>query len=64
MGIFNVTPDSFSNGGRFQDTARAVVHGLRMTAAGADQVDIGGESTRPEPTVCRLRRSSAACCRS
>lgn len=47
MAILNVTPDSFSDGGRFADPARAVEHGLRMAAAGADIVDIGGQSTRP-----------------
>jgi len=47
MGILNVTPDSFSDGGQFQDPARAVETALRMVDAGADLVDIGGESTRP-----------------
>ncbi|MPQ98162.1 dihydropteroate synthase [Modestobacter sp. I12A-02628] len=47
MGVLNVTPDSFSDGGCFADTASAVAHGLAMTAAGADYVDVGGESTRP-----------------
>ena len=47
MGILNVTPDSFSDGGRFADLARAVEHGLAMVAAGADIIDVGGESTRP-----------------
>ncbi|MGY1812216.1 dihydropteroate synthase [Blastococcus sp. SYSU D00820] len=47
MGILNVTPDSFSEGGRYDDTARAVTHGLDMAARGADLVDVGGESTRP-----------------
>ena len=47
MGILNVTPDSFSDGGRYVDVARAVEHGLAMVAAGADIIDIGGESTRP-----------------
>jgi len=47
MGILNVTPDSFSDGGAFFDTARAIDHGLAMMAAGADIIDIGGESTRP-----------------
>ncbi|CAL9376416.1 dihydropteroate synthase [Streptomyces sp. enrichment culture] len=52
MGILNVTPDSFSDGGRYADTHRAVRHGLRMAREGADLVDVGGESTRPgaEPT--------------
>jgi dihydropteroate synthase len=47
MGILNVTPDSFSDGGRFFDPVRAIEHGLRMAAEGADILDIGGESTRP-----------------
>ncbi len=47
MGIVNVTPDSFSDGGRWFDPNAAVAHGLAMTAAGADIVDVGGESTRP-----------------
>lgn len=47
MGVLNVTPDSFSDGGCFADAADAVAHGLAMHAAGADYVDVGGESTRP-----------------
>jgi dihydropteroate synthase len=47
MGVVNVTPDSFSDGGRFLDTARAVAQGRELVAAGADIVDVGGESTRP-----------------
>jgi dihydropteroate synthase len=47
MGIVNVTPDSFSDGGHFLDAGRAVEHGLRLLAEGADILDIGGESTRP-----------------
>jgi dihydropteroate synthase len=47
MGVLNVTPDSFSDGGRFLDPDAAVTHGLRMWAEGADLVDVGGESTRP-----------------
>jgi dihydropteroate synthase len=47
MGVLNVTPDSFSDGGCFPDTASAVAHGLALHAAGADYVDVGGESTRP-----------------
>lgn len=47
MGILNVTPDSFSDGGRFLDRDGAVAHGVAMHAAGADLVDVGGESTRP-----------------
>jgi dihydropteroate synthase len=47
MGILNVTPDSFSDGGRWLDRDQAVAHGVAMCEAGADLVDIGGESTRP-----------------
>jgi dihydropteroate synthase len=47
MGIVNVTPDSFSDGGRFLDPGAAVDHGLRLIAEGAGVVDVGGESTRP-----------------
>ncbi len=47
MGILNVTPDSFSDGGRFTDVERAVAHAIRMAGEGADIIDIGGESTRP-----------------
>ncbi|MDT0476928.1 dihydropteroate synthase [Streptomyces sp. DSM 41014] len=47
MGVVNVTPDSFSDGGRFFDTTAAVKHGLDLVAQGADLVDVGGESTRP-----------------
>ena len=47
MGVLNVTPDSFSDGGRWLDADAAVSHGLAMVAEGADVVDIGGESTRP-----------------
>lgn len=50
MGIVNVTPDSFSDGGRWADTVSAVAHGLRLRAEGADILDIGGESTRPGAT--------------
>jgi len=47
MGILNITPDSFSDGGRFLDIPAAVDHGLQLVAEGADILDIGGESTRP-----------------
>ena len=50
MGILNVTPDSFSDGGRFLTPADAIDHGLRMLDEGADIIDIGGESTRPNAT--------------
>jgi len=47
MGVVNVTPDSFSDGGRFLDPQRAIEHARRLAAAGADILDIGAESTRP-----------------
>ncbi|SMX81533.1 dihydropteroate synthase [Brevibacterium iodinum ATCC 49514] len=47
MGVLNVTPDSFSDGGLWFDHDRAVAHGLELMAAGADIIDVGGESTRP-----------------
>jgi dihydropteroate synthase len=50
MGVLNVTPDSFSDGGRFVDPERAVEHGLQMVEEGAAIVDVGGESTRPGAT--------------
>jgi len=60
MGIVNVTPDSFSDGGRYLDPDAAVAHGLALVAAGADVLDVGGESTRPGaepvPAAEELRR--------
>ncbi|MCE9629483.1 MAG: dihydropteroate synthase [Planctomycetia bacterium] len=60
MGIVNVTPDSFSDGGRHADVEAAVAHGLRLAGEGADILDVGGESTRPfsEPVAAgeELRR--------
>lgn len=60
MGILNVTPDSFSDGGRYFDRQRAVEHALRLVEEGADILDIGGESTRPGaepvPEAEELRR--------
>jgi dihydropteroate synthase len=47
MGVLNVTPDSFSDGGHYFETERAVAHGIQMDRDGADIIDIGGESTRP-----------------
>jgi dihydropteroate synthase len=56
MGVLNVTPDSFSDGGRYLDVADAVAHGVALHRRGADLIDVGGESTRPgaervEPAV-------------
>jgi dihydropteroate synthase len=50
MGVVNVTPDSFSDGGRYLDPEAAVAHGLALVAEGADLLDVGGESTRPGAT--------------
>jgi dihydropteroate synthase len=50
MGVVNVTPDSFSDGGRYQDTEAAVRHGYELRRQGADLLDVGGESTRPGAT--------------
>src|SRR5262252_5513997 len=60
MGIVNVTPDSFSDGGKFNDAASAIAHGQQMAADGAAIIDVGGESTRPGaapvPEAEELRR--------
>ena len=47
MGVLNVTPDSFSDGGKFADTQQAIAQGMRLNSTGADIIDVGGESTRP-----------------
>jgi dihydropteroate synthase len=60
MGILNVTPDSFSDGGQFLDRDRAVEHALRLFSEGADIVDIGGESTRPGARVLATQEGAAA----
>ncbi len=59
MGVLNVTPDSFSDGGKFLDTEKAIAAGIAMAAAGADIVDVGGESTRPSaaPTSPETERT-------
>jgi len=58
MGIINVTPDSFYDGGRYLDAENAVEHGLRLAGEGADILDVGGESTRPgsDPTPAEEER--------
>ena len=60
MGVVNVTPDSFSDGGRFLDHRAAIAHGRSLVAQGADWIDVGGESTRPHaepvPVEEELRR--------
>ena len=70
MGILNVTPDSFSDGGQWNDTDRALDHAHAMLNAGADLIDVGGESTRPHSQrisadeewdrICLLYTSDAA----
>lgn len=59
MGVVNVTPDSFSDGGRFRDAARAVEHALALAAAGAQVLDVGGESTRPGAAPVELEEELA-----
>jgi len=54
MGIVNITPDSFSDGGRYASTEKAVAHAMQLVADGADILDIGGESTRPGATPVSL----------
>ena len=76
MGIVNVTPDSFSDGGRFFEPAAAIAHAKSLLAEGADLLDLGGESTRPgsqpvppdeqwrrlEPVIAGLHREAAGAC--
>src|ERR1700693_1102410 len=50
VGVLNVTPDSFSDGGKFLDPDRAFAHAIELEEQGADMIDIGAESTRPGPT--------------
>lgn len=59
MGVVNVTPDSFSDGGAFVDPERAIEHGLALAADGADVLDIGGESTRPNYTPISVEEQIA-----
>jgi dihydropteroate synthase len=59
MGILNVTPDSFSDGGRFQSVASALEHALQMLDDGADILDLGGESTRPNSVPIALAEEQA-----
>jgi dihydropteroate synthase len=60
MGVVNVTPDSFSDGGQFLDPEKAIAHGLRLLDEGADILDIGGESTRPGTPVAAEQAGSLA----
>ena len=59
MGVVNVTPDSFSDGGQFDDAAQAVAHGRRLAAEGAAILDVGGESTRPGADAGARRATSS-----
>lgn len=59
MGIVNITPDSFSDGGQFLDVERAVAHALQLAEQGADILDLGGESTRPNATPVSLEEELA-----
>ncbi|MCL2559147.1 MAG: dihydropteroate synthase [Turicibacter sp.] len=59
MGILNVTPDSFSDGGAYVDIEKAVAHAVQMVADGADVIDIGGESTRPGSVPISLEEELA-----
>src|SRR5947208_4223804 len=59
MGIVNVTPDSFSDGGRFLTSDAAAAHGLELVRQGADLLDVGGESTRPGATPVPLTEELA-----
>ena len=63
MGILNVTPDSFSDGGRWNETDDALSHAWTMAEEGADIIDIGGESTRPGhqqiSDYCKVRKCMA-----
>src|SRR6266852_3043655 len=59
MGVLNVTPDSFSDGGKFLDPRRAIEHAFAMESAGADLLDVGGESTRPGSSGTRAEEELA-----
>lgn len=63
MGILNVTPDSFSDGGEYLRFEAAIAHGRRLLAEGADVIDVGGESTRPGRRGQRSRWNWVGCCR-
>ena len=64
MGVLNVTPDSFSDGGEWFAPGAATSHGLELAAQGADIIDVGGESTRPGPAGRQRPRSCAGSARS
>ena len=63
MGIVNVTPDSFSDGGQYFDPARALEHAQALIEEGADILDIGGESTRPGAPEVSVEEELRRCCR-
>ncbi len=63
MGIINVTPDSFSDGGALLDPARAIEAGVQMVDEGADLLDVGGESTRPGAEALGAAEERRASCR-
>ena len=63
MGVVNVTPDSFSDGGRWFNADAAVAHGITLIEQGADLLDIGGESTGRAPHVPRRTKNCVASCR-
>ena len=60
MGVVNVTPDSFSDGGRYLDAAAAIAHGLSLVAEGADILDVGGRVDPPGRSLGRPRTRSSA----
>ncbi len=60
MGILNVTPDSFSDGGQYAEVDTAVAHALRMIEQGAEIIDVGGESTRPGAAIVDVGRGDSA----
>ena len=60
MGVVNVTPDSFSDGGRYLDARTAIEHGEELAAQGAAILDVGGESTRPGADPVPVERSCSA----
>lgn len=61
MGILNITPDSFFDGGKFLSRDLAIDHALRMADEGADIIDVGGESTRPGSEPTSLSEEAQAC---
>ena len=62
MGILNVTPDSFSDGGKYNNIDKALIHALDMIQNGADIIDVGGESTRPGYTEISVEEEIERVC--